>query len=92
MHHLLTADEAVAYQQSWNAYLVITFPDKSWLRMMGLRSNSRFSRRLIEKVHHSLIDWIDFDQVQMKQYCCFTRSLDISSFVYKFFLSTSSPL
>ena len=46
MHHLLTADEAVAYQQSWNAYLVITFPDKSWLRMMGLRSNSRFSTAL----------------------------------------------
>ena len=87
MSHLLSADEGIAYQQSRNAYLTITSPDKSWLKLMGLRSNSKFSCRLITRVHHSIIDWIEFDQAHVKQFCCFSRSPEISPFVYKYFLS-----
>ena len=87
MSHLLSAEEGITYQQSWNAYLTITSPDKSWLKSMGLRSNSKFSCRLIRRVHHSIIDWIEFDQAHVKQFCCFSRSPEISQFVYKYFLS-----
>lgn len=91
MSHLLTVDEAVAFRMTWNAYLVTTSPDKSWLGSMGFRSNSKFSNRLIEQIHHSLIDWMEFDVIQAKQYWCFTTTSDLSYFVYKYDLSTYPP-
>lgn len=62
MNHLLTSEEALVYQQTWNTYLIVTSPDKIWLRSMSFRNNSKFSRRLIEKINHSVLDGIDFDE------------------------------
>ena len=92
MCHLMGAEEALAYQQSLNAYLIITSPDKSWVKSIGLRRNSKFPCRLIRRIHHSVIDWIEFDTVHAKQYCCFKSTPDLSMFIYKYFISNTLSL
>jgi hypothetical protein len=92
VRHLMTSPEALAFQQGWNAYLLLTDVNKCWTRELGFRINSRFFNRLVRQVNHCLIDWSGFDCVHIKQYDCFRISTNmINTFVFKFFMSSSSP-
>ena len=88
--HLERAADALSFQQSWQAFQIITSPDGSWLRSMGFRKNSKFPNRLIERAQHSLRDWRIFQQIQKEQYEHYKRNtLDLNNFIYKYFLLTS---
>jgi hypothetical protein len=87
VHHLLSSDEALAFQMTWSAYLNITSPVKNWWKTTGYRKNSVFLRRLRNQIKHCIIDWIEFDSVHIKQYDCFRKTNNqINSYIYKYFL------
>jgi hypothetical protein len=89
IHHLLSAEEALAYQMTWSTYLIITSEEKSLWKDSGYRKNSRFFCRLRRQVKHSLIDWLEFDNLHARQYECFVSSDGvINRFIYKYFLQS----
>ena len=85
VYHLLNSDEGLAFQQSWNAYLIITLPN-SWMRSLRFRSNSKFPRRLINQATHCMVEWLTFEEVHRTQYDIYRNSnKHIEDLVYKFF-------
>jgi hypothetical protein len=87
--HLLSADEALAFQQSWNTYLIITSPDPRLFGVVGLRQNSAFFNRLRLQAKSCLIDWLEFDETHCKQYGYFKNStVLLADFIYKYFLTS----
>ncbi len=93
MKHLLSAEEALAYQMTLNVYLNITSEDKKLWRNSGYRKNNKFLRRLKRQIKHSSVDWMEFNEIHEKQYDCFRNTeYRINEFVYKFFLQTPEQL
>jgi hypothetical protein len=88
MNHLLSANEALAFQLNWSAYLFITSNEENWWSNLGFRKNSTFLRRLRKQAKHCIIDWIDFDNIHVKQHEHFRKSCClINLFIYKYFIS-----
>ena len=88
--HLMSSDEGLAFQQSWNAYLITTTPN-SWMRSLGCRGNSVFPRRLVQQATHSLVEWLTFEDVQRTQYGYFrSRNEYLEDYISKYFLWTIS--
>ena len=67
------SDEAPAFQQSWNSYLIITTPN-SWMKILYFRCTSEFSRRLIQQATHCLVEWLTFEKVHHMQYHYFRNT------------------
>jgi hypothetical protein len=85
--HLLSADEELAFQLTWSAYLNITSPDTTWLRTMSFQKNSIFLRRLREQATYCIIEWIEFDNDHIKQNEYLRKSIcQINLFIYKYIL------
>jgi hypothetical protein len=86
----MSSQEALAFQQGWNAYLLITASNNIWSKSMGFRKNSVFPSRLIRQVRHCLSDWSVFDSAHTLQYDYFKKSTTmLNTFVFKYFLSYS---
>jgi len=85
--HLLKAPEALAFQQSWKAYEIVTSSDKSWYKSMGFRKNSIFPNRLSQRAKHSLADLKLFEDVQKEQYQFFVKNTHyLNMLIYKFYI------
>ena len=85
--HLEKAEEAICYQNTWTAYLIATSPDKSWYKSMKFRKNSFFPKRLALRAQHTRIDWLEFDEIQCKQYEYFKGTTTLlNMFTYKYFI------
>jgi hypothetical protein len=54
--HLERAADALSFQQSWQAYNIVISRNKTWLRSMGFRKNSKFPLRLAERARHTLVE------------------------------------
>ena len=63
----MSSQEALACQQAWNAYLIITSSNNNWSKSMGFRKNSVLPSRLIRQAKHCLIDWSVFDSAHIKR-------------------------
>ena len=86
-HHLLTADEAAAFQQTWTAYSCIGTLDDQRKRQLGFRKNSRFLNRLEERATHTMKDWLQFQSIHAGQYRYFRDStVELSDWISKYFL------
>ena len=87
--HLLNSPEALSFQQTSNAYWIITSPDTSWLKTMEFRRNSTFLCRLIKQAKNCLIDWIEFENIHSKQHDYFKDSTHmLNSFILKYMFTS----
>jgi hypothetical protein len=87
MHHMLSANEALAFQMTWSNYLIVTSNEKNIRKNLGVRINSVFFNRLRDQIKHCIIEWMEFDSIHMKQYEIFKRDDSLrNQFIYKFFL------
>jgi hypothetical protein len=81
--HLDTAQEVLDFQQTWEAYLIATSPNRTYYKSMGFRKNSIFPNRLAASGHHVNLDLFTFFNIQESQYQIFKRSSsDIERFVF----------
>ena len=84
-HHLMHFDEDLAFQRSWNSYLIITTPN-SWMKTLYFRCTSVFPRRLIQLATHCLVEWLMFEKVHQMQYNYFRNTNEyMDDFVNKYF-------
>jgi len=87
--HLERAADALSFQQSWQAYNIVTSRDKTWLRSMGFRKNSKFPLRLAERARHTLVEWNSFKEIHKEQFKFYKKdSTYLNMFIYKYILST----
>jgi hypothetical protein len=90
MHHLLSPKEALAFQQTWSTYLIITSDEENIRKSLGFRKNSVFFRRLRKQINHFIIDWLEFDPIHIGQNDYFKRSnCMINRFIYKYLIQNS---
>ena len=88
-YHLLSADEACAFQQTWSLYLNISAADNSTYNSLGFRKNNKFLDRLKKQAKHIMIDWIDFNSIHFMQFDYFKNNTQgINLFIYKYLLNT----
>ena len=83
--HLDTAHEAIEYQQTWEAYLIATSPNRIHYKSMGFRKNSFFPNRLAARAHHMNLDLFEFFCIQEKQHLIFKKTSSVlERFIYKY--------
>jgi hypothetical protein len=84
--HLDVAHEAILYRQTLNALLIATSPNKDYYRSCGFRKNSIFPNRLMERAHHTYLDFLTFTDVHSRQYGFFKRTSSLlETFILKYF-------
>ena len=84
-HHLMHSDEGLAFQQSWNSYLIITTPN-SWMKTLYFRWTGVLPRSLIQQATHCLVEWLMFEKVHQMQYNYFRNTNEyMGDFVNKYF-------
>jgi hypothetical protein len=80
-----TTHEALAYQQTWEAYLIATSPNRIHYKSMDFRKNSIFPNRLAAMARHVNLDLFTFFSIHERQYQIFRRSSSvIERFVFKY--------
>lgn len=85
--HLERSQEALSFQQSWQAFNIITSNNKSWYKSMGFRKNSKFPNRLEKRAQHTLNEWKKFETIHRKQFESFRRNTQyLNLFIYKYLL------
>jgi hypothetical protein len=87
----MSSQETLAFQQGWNAYLIIASSNNNRSKSMGFRKNSVFRSKLIRQAKYCLIDWSAFDSAHIKQYDYFKKSTNmLNTFAFIYFLTTSA--
>ncbi|CAM4867060.1 unnamed protein product [Rotaria socialis] len=85
--HLDKSLEATSYQHTWTAFQTLNKLDKSQYKNLGFRKNSKFLKRLVERVKHSKDDWLQFRVNHIPQHEVFKKSTYyLNMFIYKYFL------
>ncbi len=83
--HLGTSQEALDYQQTWEAFLIATSPNREYYKSMGFRKNSVFPNRLAARAHHLNLDLFTLFSIHENQYAIFRKSSSVlERFVYKY--------
>ena len=87
--HLDTSNEASAFNETFESYMIITSPDriKLYYKSMGFRKNSRFPERLVQRAKHTYLELFNFICIHEKQlnYYC-TSEDNIKDFICKYLL------
>lgn len=88
--HLEKAPDALDFQQSLQAFKIVTSNDKSWYKTMGFRKNSKFPKRLAERAKHTIADWERFKEIHKDQHLFYQRDTKyLCMFIYKFSIEPS---
>jgi len=85
--HLDKSNEASAFNETFEAYMIITYPDRFSLyyKSMGFRRNSKFPERLVRRAKHIYIDLFSFFTIHEKQLNYYRSSNDsIKDFICRY--------
>lgn len=89
--HLSISLDANAFQQTWQAYKIITSSDMNWYKTMGFNKRSIFPNRLKRRITHSLAEYEDFTKIYDSQLGFYQKNKEmLARFIYKYFLPQES--